>query len=41
MRNLELEIIGESSGRPSCEKASDLSVGVSLPGFQKGIEDAP
>jgi len=40
-RHLALQIIRETSGRPSCKKALDLPVGVSLPGLQEGIEDAP
>ena len=40
-RHLALQIIRETSGRPSCEKARDLPVGVSLPGLQESIEDAP
>src|SRR6516225_12214582 len=41
MRDLALEIIRQNSARPSGEKASDLSVNVSLPGFHEGIDDAP
>src|SRR5262245_5391611 len=40
-RDLALQIIRETSRRPSCEKARDLPVRVSLPGLQESIEDAP
>src|SRR5262245_62863542 len=40
MEHLAFKIISKGSGRPSCEKVSDLSIGVPLPGLHEGIEDA-
>src|SRR5262249_35432567 len=40
-RDLALQVIRETSRRSSCEKARDLPIGVSLPGLQESIEDAP
>jgi hypothetical protein len=40
MRDFALEIICERAARPSRQKADDLSIDVSLPGFHEGIEDA-
>src|SRR5262249_56907224 len=41
LRDLALEIVRQGSAGPSGEEASDLSIDVSLPGLQEGIEDAP
>jgi hypothetical protein len=41
MRDFALELIGKRFARPPRQKASDLSIDVSLPGFHEGIEDAP
>jgi hypothetical protein len=41
MEHLALKIIRQASNRPSGQKAGDLLISISLPGFHEGIEDAP
>jgi len=41
MGDFTLKIIGKRFARPPRQKASDLSIDVSLPGFHEGIEHAP
>src|SRR5215472_16333694 len=41
LRDFALEVIREGSRGASGEEASDLSIGLPLPGFPHGVEDAP